>query len=126
MPGEYNTSPVARADNRFVTPDNRGCDRFAPGGNRMATRVELDDTAEAINDYLYGRGMTDGLPVVAPTEARVAAMVAASGRPAEAVIGEVPPLNDPATVEQVAINAVMAGCEPRYVPALLAAVEALL
>jgi hypothetical protein len=92
----------------------------------MATRVELDDTAEAINDYLYEQGMTDGLPVVPPTEARVEAMVRASGRPADQVLGEVPPLNDPATVEQIAINAVMAGCEPRYMPALLAAVEALL
>lgn len=92
----------------------------------MATRIEIDDSAEAVNDYLYQGGMTDGLPVVPPTEARVEAMVRASGRQAGAVLGEVPPLNDPASVEQIAINAVMAGCEPRYMPALMAAVEALL
>ncbi len=92
----------------------------------MESRVQLEDSFEVINDYLYGRGMTDGLPVVPPTEARVAAMVAGSRRRADEVIGEIPPLLAPATVEKIAINAVMAGCGPACMPALVAAVGALL
>ena len=92
----------------------------------MSRYVELEDSFEAINGYLYAQRMTDGLPVVPPTEERVAAMVAGSGRPAGALVGEVPPLNARATIEKIAINAVMAGCEPAYMPAIVAAVEALL
>jgi hypothetical protein len=88
--------------------------------------VEVADSVEAVSQYLYERGMTDGLPVVPPTEDRVAAMVAGSDRRADEVIGEMPPEMGPATVEKIAINSVMAGCEPAYMPALLAAVEALL
>ena len=46
---------------------------------KKATRVELDDTPEAVTSYLRQRRMTDGLPVVPPTEGRVAAMIDASG-----------------------------------------------
>ncbi|MEE9285569.1 MAG: hypothetical protein V3V35_07565 [Dehalococcoidia bacterium] len=92
----------------------------------MAERVELPDSVEAVNDYLYQRRLTDGLPVVPPTEARVAAMVAAGGRHRDDVIGQVPPIWAPATIEKVAINSVMAGCEPAYMPAIIAAVETLL
>jgi hypothetical protein len=92
----------------------------------MAAYVDLEDSLETINHYLYQQGMTDGLPVIPPTEARVAAMIAGSGRPAGEVIGELPPLQAPATVEKIAINAVMAGCEPAYMPALVTTVRALL
>ncbi len=92
----------------------------------MTARVQIEDSFEAVNDYLSRRRMTDGLPVVPPTEERVAAMVAGSGRDAQDVLGDVPPHWAPATVEKIAVNAVMAGCEPAYMPALIAAVEALL
>lgn len=92
----------------------------------MTQRVEVEDSFEAVNEYLYRRRMTDGLPVAPPTEERVAAMVAGSGRHGDDVIGDVPPLWAPATVEKIAVNAVMAGCEPAYMPALIATVEAFL
>ena len=76
-------------------------------------------------DALHARGVTDGLPVVLPTPARVAAAVAASGRAPDELIALVAPRLGRATVEKVAINAVMAGCRPEYMPAVIAAVEAI-
>lgn len=79
---------------------------------------------DRMSDYLYEKGYTDGLPVVPPTEERVAAMVRASGRDPEQVIAYLDPLAGPATVEAIAANAVMAGCLPEYMPVLIAAVQA--
>ncbi len=76
-------------------------------------------------ETLYARGVTDGLPVIAPTPARVRAAVDASGRPADELIGLVAPRHGRATVEKIAINAVMAGCRPEYLPVVIAAVEAI-
>jgi len=78
---------------------------------------------DAIED-LYARGVTDGLPVVPPTRDRVARAVAASGRDGGELIALVPPNYGRATVEKIAVNAVMAGCRPEYLPVVLAAVEA--
>ncbi len=82
-------------------------------------------------ETLYARGVTDGLPVVAPTAARVAAAVEASGRQgdeleAQEIVGLMPPNLAPLTIEKIAINAVMAGCKPDYLPVVIAAVEAVL
>ena len=80
-----------------------------------------DDAIEA----LFARGVTDGLPVVPPTRARVEAAVAASGRDGGELIGLVAPRMGRATVERIAINAVMAGCRPEYMPVVLATIEAI-
>ena len=87
----------------------------------------LDVSAETSDpiEELFARGVTDGLPVVPPTAERVQAAVAASGRRGDELIGLVAPANGRATVERVAINAVMAGCRPEYLPVVLAAVEAI-
>jgi hypothetical protein len=79
-----------------------------------------------INDYFDQQGWTDGLPIIPPTEDRVQAMLEASPAPAEQVLGQLPPRNGTVTVEKVAINAVMAGCQPNYFPVVLAAVKAVL
>jgi hypothetical protein len=76
-------------------------------------------------EALYARGVTDGLPVVPPTRERVAAAVAAAGRPADGLVALVPPNFGHATVEKIAINAVMAGCRPEYLPVVIAGVEAM-
>jgi hypothetical protein len=83
--------------------------------------VADDDAIEA----LFARGVTDGLPVVPPTLARVQAAVRASGRDGRELMGEVAPQFGRATVEKIAINAVMAGCRPEYMPVVIAAVEAI-
>jgi hypothetical protein len=82
---------------------------------------ELDD-----QELMFARGWTDGLPVVIPTAEKVAAMVAACGRDAADPIGPFPPRWRRATIEKVAINAVMAGCRPEYFPVVLAALDAAL
>jgi len=82
------------------------------------------ETSDPIEE-LFARGVTDGLPAVPPTAERVQAAVAASGRRGDELIGLVAPANGRATVERVAINAVMAGCRPEYLPVVLAAVEAI-
>jgi hypothetical protein len=80
------------------------------------------DPAEMFS-FLFERGWTDGLPVLPPTISAVQRMVAAGGKKADAVIGVIPPLNGVATVEKIAVNAVMAGCLPEYFPLVLAAVR---
>lgn len=96
--------------------------RFGASSFR-SRRVEFA-SAEDENEAMYERGWSDGLPVVAPTEERVARMLTGSVRDPQEVVAIVPPNLAEATVEQVAINAVMAGCRPEYLPVVLAAVEA--
>jgi hypothetical protein len=79
----------------------------------------LEDEFEA----MWERGWTDGLPVVPPSEARVLAMLDGTRRDPDEVVGVVAPNLVPVTVEKVAVNAVMAGCRPEYLPVVLAAVE---
>jgi hypothetical protein len=76
-------------------------------------------------ETFYARGVTDGLPVVPPTAARVRVAVAASGRAGDELVGLVAPRLGRATVERIAVNAVMAGCRPEYLPAVIAGVEAI-
>ncbi len=83
------------------------------------------DPLEAI-EYCYSQGWTDGLPVVPPTEERVAAFLGHLGRERDEVLGGVPERRRTVTVEQVVANAVMAGCLPEYGPVVLAAVQAML
>ncbi len=96
------------------------------GGERLAARrVELasgEDEWEAAFD----RGWSDGLPLVPPTPERVLRMLEGTRRGPGEEVGLVPPDLVPCTVEKVAINAVMAGCRPEYLPVVLAAVEAAL
>ena len=75
-------------------------------------------------EALFDRGWTDGLPVVPPTEARVLRMLGGTTRAPDEVVAVVPPDLVPCTVEKVAVNAVMAGCRPEYLPVVLACVEA--
>jgi hypothetical protein len=88
-------------------------------------QVEVEDSLEAILDLYGSRRWTDGLPIVPPTPERVEAMVAGAGRPGDDVIATLPPGNGAATVEKIAVNAVMAGCLPEYMPLLVAAVDAM-
>jgi len=73
--------------------------------------------------YFINRGWSDGLPVLAPTEAAVEEMIAAGAVARDAVFGVILPLNGIATAEKIAANAVMAGCLPEYFPLLLAALR---
>lgn len=91
----------------------------------QAERIELGEDLWEANAFFEEKGWTDGLPIIPPTEERVGRMLEAVQRDAQEAIGFVPPRWAPATVEKVAINAVMAGCLPQYMPVILAAVEAM-
>ena len=88
--------------------------------SRVLTVPDYEDEIEACFD----REWTDGLPVVPPTRERVYRMLQGTSRGPEEIVGVVPPDLVECTVEKVAINAVMAGCKPEYLPVVLAAVEA--
>ena len=92
--------------------------------NDLPREADVSGSWEDINDYFYRQGWTDGLPIVPPVVGKVAAMVASGKRIADAIVGVVAPKMGIATVEKIAVNAVMAGCEPAYFPVVLAAVEA--
>ncbi len=89
-------------------------------GARRVEIAPLEDEMEA----LFDRGWTDGLPVVPPTERRVLAMLEGTSRAPSEIVTTVAPDLVECSVEKVAINAVMAGCRPEYLPVVLAAVEA--
>ncbi len=93
-----------------------------PINSRRIEVAELEDEIEACFD----REWSDGLPVVPTTPTRVYRMLQGTTRSPDEVIGNVPPDLAPCTVEKVAVNAVMAGCKPEYLPVVLAAVEAAL
>jgi hypothetical protein len=86
-------------------------------------RIEIASN-EDDQEACFHRGWTDGLPVVPPTEPRVMAMLQGTRRKAHEVVAVVPPNQIPCSVEKVAINAVMAGCRPEYMPVVIAALEA--
>ena len=88
--------------------------------SRALEITALEDEFEAA----YDRGWSDGLPVVPPTRPRVLRMLDGTTRAPDEVVAVVPPNLTPVTVEKVAVNAVLAGCRPEYLPVVLAAVEA--
>jgi len=86
--------------------------------------IEVDDAPEAVLEAFVAREWCDGLPIVPPTADRVRAMLG-EAEP-ERALGAMPPLWRTATLEAVAVNAVMAGCRPEYFPVIVAAVDAML
>jgi hypothetical protein len=81
--------------------------------------------ADAVGEFFYTQGWTDGLPVVPPTEPKIAAMLTALRRAPGDVVALVAPRMGAATAEKVAINVVMAGCVPEHAPVVAAAIEAM-
>ncbi len=96
---------------------------MAQSAELSSRRIEVQE--EDPVELLYSRGVTDGLPVVPPTQERVARMLAATAWDPKEEIGTIGPNYGRATLEKIAINAVMAGCHPSYFPTVLAAVEAM-
>jgi hypothetical protein len=95
----------------------------ATGSPLRARRIEIGESDDPF-EFLFDQGLTDGLPVVPPTSERVLQMLGGTRRPPQDVVAVVPPNLAPATVEKIAINAVMAGCRPDYLPVVIAAVAA--
>jgi len=90
-----------------------------------AALVEVPEDLEEFNAFFMERRWGDGLMLMPPTKERVARMIAHTDRAPDEIVATIAPRYGAATVERIAINAVMAGCRPEYLPVLIAAAEAL-
>jgi hypothetical protein len=88
-------------------------------------RVAFKGSLQDVNRYYYGKGWTDGLPIIPPTAAAVAEMLTGTDLPHDYIVATLIPRKGKATIEKIAINAVMAGALPTYMPVLIAAVQSL-
>lgn len=88
-------------------------------------RFIFEGTMEEVQEYFIKHEMGDGLPIVPPTEEAVQQMLKGTSHAPDEVVGKVPPEYYTATVEKVAVNAVMCGCKPSYMPVLLTLCEIL-
>jgi len=86
------------------------------------SRIAFEGDLEDVQAFFIKNQWCDGLPVIPPTESRVAAMLKGTSRAPDEVVGLLCPEFWQVTVEKVAVNAVMAGCRPEYLPVVLAAV----
>jgi len=107
--------------------EGNAADRIGAAGPDVAARaasLSVPEDLLAFNEECERRRWTDGLPLIPPTVARVAGMLRGTSRLPTEVVVHVAPGFGVASIERIAINAVMAGCRPEYMPLLIAAVEA--
>jgi hypothetical protein len=99
----------------------------APGGDAdiADAAIVARGSFDEINRLFLERGWSDGLPIIPPTEGRVAAFLANSPDPPDREIGVLLPSGRLATTRNVAVNGVMAGCDPAVMPVLVAIAEAM-
>jgi hypothetical protein len=95
-----------------------------PADAAASELVAVDADQAAVDEFYISHGWSDGLPVVAPTEARVLAMLGRHAAEADTLIGKVPVAYGAATLRSIAVNAVMAGCLPEYFDVVVAVVKA--
>jgi hypothetical protein len=88
-----------------------------------SSRIVFKGNLEEVNQFFYKRGWTDGLPIIPPTEEAVAEMLTGTDLPPDHLVRTMIPRLGKATVEKIAINAVMAGALPTYMPVLIAAIK---
>ena len=107
-----------------VDPDRVDALRALFTGSSVTSRTVEFSAAEDEFEAMYARGWTDGFPVIPPTRERVLKMLTGTTRAPQDVVAIAPPNLVELTVEKIAINAVMAGCLPEYLPWVIAALEA--
>ena len=95
------------------------------GGEPGAREVIVKGGFQEINDYFYDHGLSDGLPVVPPTREKVGQFLRFTDRDHGESLGALLPDSRAATIWSIAVNGVMAGCRPEYMPVLVALVEAM-
>ncbi len=132
-----------RASQEGINPVAKGAvDKLIDGLKRPLTPEEASTTAkkevlasvtvtadsyahaiQKLNQVFLENKWSDGLPLVPPTKEAVQEMLKGTSRSPGEVIGTVAPKNGIATIEKIAINSVMAGAKPEYLPVIIAAVE---
>jgi hypothetical protein len=142
FPGAYSAEFIEVCNPAGVRPDGVYVDKLLKrtmaelGKNRPPLAGEFPegkvekvsirgDAFAGVNSLFYKRGWSDGLPIVPPTPERVKDMLRGADLDPGFVVATLEPMNGQATVEKIAVNAVMAGCRPEYMPVLMAAVEAI-
>lgn len=95
----------------------------SPSAVEDLSGLVFEGSLEEVNNFFYKNGWTNGAPIIPPTEEAVNEMLKGTDLPRDYVVAGIPPMLGKATVEKIAINAVMAGCLPTYMPILIAAVE---
>ena len=92
---------------------------------QLAAKIFEAADLEAAAELCFENKWTDGLPVIPPTRGAVERIINYLKRDPAEVIGVIQPRDGVATIETIAINCVMAGCKPEYVPIVIAAIEAM-
>lgn len=106
--------------------EKRPASSFEGGLERVKIRGESIETVlESFNELFLENRWGDGLPLVPPTEERFNWMMRGTTRSAEEVLGTIAPRDGVATVGKIAVNAVMAGAKPEYLPVIITAMEIL-
>jgi len=106
-------------------PLNREEQSPQPPAVDKTSRIIFKGDLKEVNRFFYRRGWSDGLPIVPPTEKEVTEMLRGTDLPPEHIVASLIPRLGKATVEKIAINAVMAGALPTYMPLLIAGVQIL-
>ncbi len=112
---------IVEALTRPLTPEEKS----PKPGTGKTPRVAFKGSLQEVNRFYYSKGWTDGLPIIPPTDAAVAEMMAGTDLPPNHIVATLIPRKGKATIEKIAVNAVMAGALPTYMPVLIAAVESL-
>jgi len=87
-------------------------------------RIAFKGSLQEVNQFFYRKGWGDGLPIIPPTEEAVAEMLTGTDLLPDHIVAKIIPRNGKATIEKIAINAVMAGALPTHMPVLIATVQA--
>ncbi|MBI2908494.1 MAG: hypothetical protein HYX92_12690 [Chloroflexi bacterium] len=103
----------------LTTPGQSGARTAEPGPRDIVFKGALDE----VEDFFYSNMWSEGLPIIPPTIDRVNKFLRFTDRPPDEVIGVLLPENREATIWNVAVNGVMAGCRPEYMPLLMAIIE---
>jgi hypothetical protein len=107
-------------DNLLKAPKVAGADH-EPGARDIVVKGGFQE----INDYFYDNGLSDGLPIVPPTREKVEQFLRCTDRDPGESLGALLPDSRAATIWSIAVNGVMAGCRPEYMPVLVALIEAM-
>jgi hypothetical protein len=114
------TRPLSQEEAR---PKPKPAEKIEPSFKVTAKNYAM--AVDAVTQLFMEKHMNDGLPVVPPTKEAVQWMLSGTSRSPDEVIGTLPPRRGIVTIKKIAINAVMAGARPEYLPAIIAAVEGL-
>ena len=109
---------IIEALTRPLTPEERSPEQM---NTEASERIVFKGDLEEVNRFFYKRGWSDGLPIIPPVESAVAEMLTGTDLPPDHLLGKLQSRYGKATIEKIAVNAVMAGCLPTYMPVLIAA-----